>query len=103
MKRFISEYICGPIRIYNVCTVKDERAWDFFDDVIFLDPVTSRNFSQFLLIGPHRNSRSSPFREWWAAIRSYTEQMFDKTRDLMHNWRWDNTRAFGYQVDRFNP
>ena len=29
--------------------------------------------------------------------------MFDKTRDQMNNWRWDNPRAFGDQVDRSNP
>jgi hypothetical protein len=30
-------------------------------------------------------------------------QMFDKTRDQMNNWRLDNRRAFGDQVDRSNP
>ena len=30
-------------------------------------------------------------------------QMFDKTRDQMNNWRWDNPHAFGDQVDRSNP
>jgi len=30
-------------------------------------------------------------------------QMFDKTRDQMNNWRWDNPRAFGDQVIRSNP
>jgi hypothetical protein len=29
--------------------------------------------------------------------------MFDKTRDLMNNWRWDNPHTFGDQVDRSNP
>jgi hypothetical protein len=29
--------------------------------------------------------------------------MFDKTRDQMNNWRWDNPRVFGDQVDRSNP
>jgi hypothetical protein len=29
--------------------------------------------------------------------------MFDKTRDQMNNWRWDNPRAFGDQVDLSNP
>jgi hypothetical protein len=29
--------------------------------------------------------------------------MFDKTRDQMNNWRCDNSRAFGDQVDRSNP
>ena len=29
--------------------------------------------------------------------------MFDKTRDKMNNWRWDNPRAFGDQVDRSIP
>jgi len=28
--------------------------------------------------------------------------MFDKTRDQMNNWRWDNPHAFGDQVDRSN-
>jgi hypothetical protein len=30
-------------------------------------------------------------------------QMYDKTRDQMNNWKWDNSRAFGDQVDRFIP
>jgi len=102
IKGFISEPICGLIRIYNVCGVKDERAWDLFYDIIFVDPVTTRHFSEFRLMWPHRRSRSSPFREWWAAFRSYMGQMFDKTRDQMNNWRWDNPRAFGDQVDRCN-
>jgi len=28
--------------------------------------------------------------------------MFDKTRDQMNNWRWDNPHAFGDQVDHSN-
>jgi hypothetical protein len=102
-KVFISEHICGLIRIYNVCGVKDERACDLFDDIIFLDPVTTRHFSQFHLMWPHCRSRSSPLREWEAAFRSYMGQMFDKTYDQMNNWRWDNSRAFGDQVNRSNP
>jgi len=77
MKGFIIEHIRGLIRIYNVCGVMDERAWDHSYDIIFLDPVTTRHFSQFQLIWLHRRSRSSPFREWWAAFRSYIGQMFD--------------------------
>jgi hypothetical protein len=42
VKGFISEHIRGLIRIYNVCGVKDDRAWDIFYDIIFLDPVTTR-------------------------------------------------------------
>jgi len=103
MKGFISEHIRGLIRIYNVCGVKDERGWDLFYDVIFLNPVTTRQFSQFQLMWPHCRSRSSPFREWWAAFRSYMGQMFNKTRDQRNNWRWDNPHAFGDQVDRSNP
>jgi len=103
IKRFISEHIRGLIRIYNVCGVKDERAWDLFYDIIFLDPVTTRHFSQFQLMWPHQRSRSSPFREWWSAFRSYMGQMFDKTRDQMIKWRWDNPRAFGDHVNRSNP
>jgi hypothetical protein len=29
--------------------------------------------------------------------------MFDKTRDQMNNWRWENPHAFGDEVDRSNP
>jgi len=100
---FISEHIRGLIRICNVCGVKDERALDLFYDIIFLDPVTTRHFSQFQLMWPHCRSRSSPFQEWWAAFRSYMGQMFDKTCDQMNNWRWDNPRAFGDLVDLSNP
>jgi len=100
---FILEHIRGLIRIFNVCGVKDERAWDLFYDIIFLDPVTTRHFSQFQLMWSHCRSRSSPFREWWAAFRSYMGQMFDKTRDQMNNWRWDNPHTFGDQVDCSNP
>jgi len=103
IKGVISEHIRGLILIYNVCGVKDERAWDLFYAIIFLDPVTTRHFSQFQLMWPHRRSRSSPFREWWAPFRSYMGQMFDKTHDQMNNWRWDNPRAFGDQVDHSNP
>jgi len=103
IKGFISEHIRGLIWIYNVCGVNDERAWDLFYDIIFLDPVTTCHFAQFQLMWPHRRSRSSPFREWWAAFSSYMGQMFDKTRDQMNNWRWDNHNAFGDQVDRSNP
>jgi hypothetical protein len=87
IKGFISEHIRGLIRIYNVYGIKDERARDLLYDIIFLDPVTTSHFSQFQLMWPHRRSRSSPFREWWAAFRSYMGQMFD----------------FGDQVDRSNP
>ena len=100
MKGFISERICGLIRIYNVCAIKDERAWDLFYDIIFLDPVTTRHFSKFQLMSPHRRSRSSPLRECWAAFHSYMVQMFHKTRNQMKNWRWDDPRAFVDQVDR---
>jgi len=85
IKGFISEHIRGLIRIYNVCGVKDEKAWDLFYDIIFLDPVTTRHFSQIQLMWPHHRSRSSPFREWWAAFHSFMGQMFDKTRDEINN------------------
>jgi hypothetical protein len=70
IKGFISVHIRGLIRIYNVFGVKDERAWDLFYDIIFLDPVMTRHFSQFQLIWLHGRSRTSPFWEWWAAFRS---------------------------------
>jgi len=100
---FILEHIRGLIRIYNVCGVKDERAWDLFYDIIFLHPVTTRHFSHFWLMWPHRRSRSSPCLEWSAAFCSYMGQMIDKTRDQMNNWRWDNLHTFGDQVDPSNP
>jgi hypothetical protein len=50
IKGFILEPIRGLIWIYNVCGVKDERAWDLFYDIIFLDPVTTRHLSQFQLM-----------------------------------------------------
>jgi len=52
---------------------------------------------------PHRWGRSSSFREWWAAFRSYMGQKFGKTCDQINIWRWDNPRAFGDQVDCSNP
>jgi len=103
IKWFISEHIRRLIWIYIVCSVKDERAWDVFYDIIFLDPVTTRNFSQFQLMWPHHRSSSSPFQEWWAAFRTYMRQMFHKTRSQMNNWRWDNPRAFRDRVDCINP
>ena len=30
-------------------------------------------------------------------------QMFDKTRDQMNNWRWDNSHIFEDQVNGSNP
>jgi len=99
---FMSEHIRGLIRIYNVRSIKDERAWDLFHDTLFLDPVTTRHFSQFQLMWPHPRSRSSPSQEWWAAFRSYMGQMFGKTSDQMKNWRLDNPRAFGDEVDCSN-
>jgi len=37
------------------------------------------------------------------SLPSYMGQMFDKTRDQMNNWRWDNTSAFEDQVDCSDP
>jgi hypothetical protein len=98
----ISEYIHGLIRIYNICGVKDERAWDLFHDIMFFDPVTTHNFSQFQMMRTYCRSGSLPFRVWWAAFRSYMRRMFDKTRDRRINWRWDNPGACGDQVDCSN-
>jgi len=86
IKGFISEHICGLIWIDNVCGVQDDRACGVFYDIICPDPVTTRHFSQFQLLWPHRRSRSSSFREWWAAFRSYLGYMFKKTHDQVDNW-----------------
>jgi hypothetical protein len=102
MKGFILEHICGPIRIYNVCGINDERVWDVLHDIIFLDRVTTGHFSQFQLMSPCRRSRSSHFWYWCAAFPSYMGQMFDTTHEQMTNWRWDNPRAFGDQGNRSN-
>jgi hypothetical protein len=103
IKVFISENICRLIRIYDVCGIKDERAWDLVYGIIFRDPVTTRHFSHFQLRWSYRRRRSSPFWEWWAAFRSYLGQMFDKTHCEMNNWRRDNPRAFRDHVDHSNP
>lgn len=90
--------------MYRVCGIKDENAWNLFYDIIFLDPITTRHFSQFQIMWPHRQSRLSPYVEWWAAFRAYMGQMFDKTRDQMNNWRFDNPKAFNDNVKRLtNP
>jgi len=102
IKGFVSEHIHALIRIYNVCGAKDERAWDLIYDTIFLDPVMTHHLPQSQLMWPHCRSKSSPFREWWAAFCSYMGQMFDKSRDQRINWRWDNPHAFEDQVDCCN-
>jgi len=99
MKGFISQHLSGLIRIYSVCGAKDERAWDLFYDIIFLDPVMTCHFSQFQLMWPHRRSRSSSIWEWWAAFCSDMGQIFGKSRDQMNNWTWDNPRTWGDQVN----
>jgi len=103
IKGFILEHIRGVIQLYNVCGVKDESTWDLFCDTNFLDPVTTHHFSHLQLLGLHPRSRSSPFREWWAAFCLYIGQMFDKTCDQLNNWTGDNPRSFGKQVNRSNP
>ena len=103
IKGCISDHNCRLIWIYNVCGVKDERAWDHFYDIFFLDPVMTRHISQFHLMWPHLRSRSPPFREWLAACRSFLGQMFNKTRDQMNNCRWGNPCALQDQVNHSNP
>jgi len=97
---FILEYISGLVWIHSVCGTNIERAWDLFHDIIFLDPVTTRHFSQFQLIWPHRRSRCSSCREWWAAFHLYMGQMYDQTGGQMSSWRWDNPCTLGDQVVR---
>ena len=58
IKGFISERIRILKLIYNVCGIKDESASGPFYDINILDPVTTRHFSQFQLMWPHRRSRS---------------------------------------------
>jgi hypothetical protein len=103
IKGFISEHIHGLIRIYTVCSIKDERTWELFYDKIFLDADTTRPLKQFQLRWPHRRRRSLPFRVWWAALRSSMGQLFDNTRHKMNNWRCDNPRPFGDKVNHSNP
>jgi hypothetical protein len=103
MNAFFSEHLCGLIRIYNVCRLNDERAWNLIYDIIFLEPVTTHRVLHIQLMGLHRRSRRSPFQEWWAAFCPYMAQIFDKTGDQMNNWMWDDPSAFRDQVDRSNP
>jgi len=58
---FISGHIRGLRQIYTFGGVKDERAWDLINNIIFLHPVPTHNFSKSQLMGPHSRSRSSPF------------------------------------------
>jgi hypothetical protein len=97
------EHICGPIQIYNVCSVKNETAWDFIYNIIFLELVMTLHFSQFQRMLLYRRSRSSPFREWWAAFHPYMGKMFYQTHKQMINWRWDILNTFERQVNRSDP
>ena len=100
---FILEHICGVIQTSNAWGVKDERAWDLFHDIMFLDPVTTRNFSQLQLMWPQHRSRCSAFREWWVVLLSHMSQMLDQTCDQMTIRWWDNHCSFGDQVHHSNP
>jgi len=102
IKGFNSEDIRGLIRIYNAGGFQDGRAGDIFYDIIFLAPVTICHFTQSQLSSHQSRSRSLPFREWWVAFHICMGQMFDKTRDQMNNWRWDNHQVFRDQVDLSN-
>jgi len=102
IKEFISDHSHGLIHICDVCGVKDGRAQDCSDDIIFLDPVTTHHFSQLQLMWQDHRSRCPPCREWWVAFRSSMGQMFDKTCNQMNNWRWDNPHVFGDQVYHSN-
>jgi hypothetical protein len=102
-KALMSEHIRGLIRMYHISGIKSERAWDLMYDVLFLDPVTTRHFSQFQKMWNQRHDRESPNLQWWRAFKAYMGHMFDKTRDQLNNWRWDNPEAFGDVVDRSNP
>jgi len=86
---FISGNIWRLIRVCTVCGVEDERAWEPLNDIIFLDPVTTRNMSHVQQMWLHYRMRCSPVGEWWADIRSQTGQIFDNTRDRMNNLFWD--------------
>jgi len=99
----ISEHIRGLIRIYNITSIKDERAWDLFCDLIILDPVMTCRFSQFQLIWPDHMSTSLAFWEWGVDFRSYMTQMFDKTNHQMNYLRRHNPCAFREHVGWSTP
>jgi hypothetical protein len=102
-KSLMSEHIRPMIRMYHISGIKSERAWDLMHDILFLDPVTTRHFGQFQRMWLQRHDRDSPSLPWWRAFKAYMGHMFDKTRDQLNNWRWDNPQAFGDVVDRSNP
>ena len=85
MKGIILEHIHRLIRIYDDCGVEDVSAWDHFYDILFLDPVTTRHFSEFQMMWPHSRSRSSPLWVCWAVFSSYMGQMFVQTHDQSNN------------------
>ena len=90
---FLSEHVHQVLRIYKVCIVKDQMAWDLVCDVIILDPVTSRHFLELQPMWLHFKSRCLSFRVWWAAFRSEMRQMCDNSHDQMTYCRSDNPRA----------
>jgi len=61
IKGFISAHIRGHIPIYYVWAIMNDWAWDLLYDIIFLDPIVTRHFSQFQLMCPHHRSRRPPF------------------------------------------
>lgn len=69
IQQFILQYIHGLVQIQNVWRVQDEPAWDLVYDTICIDVVTTRHFSQYLLMCPHHTSRCVTFCKWWAAFR----------------------------------
>jgi len=102
MTGFISEHICGLLRMNNVCGINDERAWELLYDIGILDPVMTRHISPVQLMRPHHRGRCLPFQDWRAAIRSDMAQMFDTTLNQMNNCRWDIPSAFSDYVDPSN-
>jgi len=103
IRGLISEHVRKLIWIYNVCGVKDERAWDIFYDIIF--SWCSHDSPHFTIPAEVTTLREQEFA--FSGVVSNILLIYganvSQTRDQMNNSRWDNPYAFRDQVDHSNP
>ena len=86
----MAEHIRGLIRTYAISGMKDPGTEGLIWDIMFIDPVTMRHFAQFQEMWKHRQSRRSPYREWWKAFRDFLRDCLDKTRTQMNKYHKEN-------------
>jgi hypothetical protein len=66
-KSVMSEHVRPMIRIGGIKDSLVDRIWY---EIIFLDPLTTRHFSQFQNMWDRRESRDQPFLEWWTQFKA---------------------------------